>query len=56
MGNQKPICIYFNYTPDDTDIELRTVVIAMEFISQSGDHNIFDTIRRTMYRWMPQKL
>lgn len=26
------------HTPDDTDIELRTFVIAIEFISQSGDH------------------
>lgn len=26
------------HEPDETDNELRTVVIAMEFISQSGDH------------------
>lgn len=29
------------YKPDEIDIELRTLVIAIEFISQSGDH-IFD--------------
>lgn len=32
----------FAYEPDDTDMELRTFVIAIEFISQSGDH-IFDS-------------
>lgn len=30
--------IFYLHEPDETDIEFRTVVIAIELISQSGDH------------------
>lgn len=38
-------------SPDDADVEFRIVVIAIEFISDSGDHIFrFDSLRIILYK------
>lgn len=40
--------LFQSHAPDETDMEFRTVVIAIEFISQSGDHIVLCVYYRTI--------
>lgn len=54
IGYRKDILKYIIYRPEDTDVELRTVVIPIELISDAGDHIFYLFILKMLQKAFDQ--